>query len=92
MEYERFEKERLECQHLECERLEHVHTVEQQGPMLGAIYHMQDVNSNLSPDEQVTLADLFTKDHNSARVYLALKSDPVQKAWIKRKLAQANSG
>lgn len=52
---------------------------------------MQEVDSDLSPDDQVTLADLFTKDHDSATAYLLLKSDAVRKAWIKRKLAQAAS-
>ena len=53
---------------------------------------MQEVDSNIPPDDQVILADLFNKEHNSAKTYLALKSDPLQKAWIKHKLTQAGSG
>ena len=62
----------------------------QQSPMFRAICHMQEVNSDLLPDDQVTLADLFKKDHDSATAYLLFKTDPVRKAWIKRMLAQAD--
>lgn len=47
--------------------------------------------SDLSPNEQVVtvlvvFADLFNKECSSAEPFLALKSDPVQKASIKCKL------
>jgi len=57
-----------------------------------AIYRMQEVDSDLSLDDQVTLVDLFAKERNSAMTYLALTSDPVRKAWIKLKLTKASSG
>ncbi len=99
LECERLKLERLECERLELERLECEHLEQQKGnrqktedPMLDAIYQMQEVDSDLPPEHQAILADLFNKEHNSAKTYLALKSDPVRKAWIKHKLTQAGSG
>jgi len=53
---------------------------------------MQEMETDLSADQQAILADLFDKEHDSAKVYLALKTDPLRKAWIKRRLTQAGSG
>ena len=94
LECERLKLERLECERLELERLEHGHLEQQKGnrQKTDAIYQMQEVDSDLPPEHQAILADLFNKEHNSAKTYLALKSDPVRKAWIKRKLTQAGSG
>lgn len=85
LEQERQERERLERERLEQER----QAREQQNPIFCAITRMQEVDSDLPPEDQVTLADLFNSDLNSASTYLLLKADPVRKAWIKRKLAQA---
>ena len=73
------ERKQLEREHLEKEHehLEHERAKEQQDPKWDAICHMQVVDSDLSPDNQVTLVDLFNKEHDSARTYLALKSDAV---------------
>lgn len=91
-EREHLDRERLEHEHLEeRKRLEQSVSVHQD-PMLDAIYHMQEVETDLSADEQAILVDLFSKEHDSAKSYLALKSDPVRKAWIKRRLKQADSG
>jgi hypothetical protein len=84
------EKEQLEQKRLEREHQERERPMEQD-PMLRAIILMQDVDSDLSPEDQVTLAELFSKELDSAKTYLALRSDPVRKAWIKRKLAQAET-
>ena len=102
LERERLEREQLERERLERERLEHErlekHLEQQVGnrqtmdPMLDAIYHLQQVDSDLPTDDQAILVDLFNKNHDSAKVYLALESDPLRKAWIKRKLTQAGSG
>lgn len=97
MECEPLGHNHLEREHLECE---HPNPMEQQvmncqkmwDPMLDAIHRMQEVDSDLSPNEQAVLTDLFKKECNTAEIYLALKSDPVWKAWIKRKLTQARSG
>ena len=87
-EHEQLEHECLEKEH---ERLEREHAKQQQDLKWDAICHMQVVDSDLSPDDQVTLMDLFNKEHDSVRTYLALKSDAVRKTWIKCKLAQAES-
>jgi hypothetical protein len=88
---EDLERERLEREHLEREHLERAseHPMGEQDPMLRALIHMQDVDADLSPEDQATLAELFNKDHDSAKTYLALKG-PVQKAWIKLKLAHGS--
>ena len=87
-EREQLERKRLEKEH---ERLERERAKEQQDLKWDAICRMQVVDSDLSPDDQVTLVDLFNQEHDSTRTYLALKSDTVRKTWIKRKLAQAES-
>ena len=85
---------REERKRWEMERSEHNHPRQIQNqpmpmdPMLNAIEHMQELDSDLSPDDQATLADLFNEDTGSAKTYLALKTDPVRKAWIQRKLKQ----
>jgi hypothetical protein len=91
LERERLERERLERERLERERLERAseHPMGEQDPMLRALIHMQDVDADLSPEDQATLAELFNKDHDSAKTYLALKG-PVRKAWIKLKLAHGS--
>ena len=58
--------------------------------MVNAINHMEEVDSDLSPDDQVTLMHVF-KDPSNAMAYLALKSDAVRKVWKKRELAEADS-
>ena len=101
----REERKRQERKHLEeRERLEHERREERErlaqvmlldrekDPMLIAINRVQEMETDLSPDEIAILAELFNKEHNSAKIYLALKADPVRKAWIKRKLAQSGSG
>lgn len=77
-----YDLSRKKC--LENERLER--------ECLDAIHRMQEVDFDLSPDDQATLVELFKKDHNSANTYLVIKSDPVRKAWIKRKLTKAGLG
>jgi hypothetical protein len=59
--------------------------------MLVAINCLQEVEADLLPDEMAILAEIFNKEHNSTKTYLAFKSDPVWKAWIKRRLAQSGS-
>jgi len=89
LEHERREHERRE----ERERLEQVMLLDhEKDPMLIAINRVQEMETDLSPDEIAILAELFNKEHDSAKIYLALKADPVRKAWIKRKLAQSGSG
>jgi hypothetical protein len=90
----REERERLEHERREeRERLEQVMLLDhEKEPMLVAINRVQEMETDLSPDEIAILAELFTKEHDSAKTYLALKSDPVRKAWIKRRLAQSGSG
>ena len=91
---------REERKRLEMERSEHNHPRQIQNqmpdpmpmdPMLNAIDRMQELDSDLSPDDQATLADLFNEDTGSAKTYLALKTDPVRKAWIQRKLKQTRT-
>jgi hypothetical protein len=81
-------KTNLEEWNLKCEEIEHM----EQNPALRATHHMQEVDSDLSPDDQAALVDLFAKKRDIATTYLLLKSDPIRKAWIKHKLAQADSG
>ena len=96
LERNRLEQERLEHEQLEQERLEREHREQvldhQKDPVLGAIDRMQEMETDLSADHQAILADLFNKEHDSTKVYLALKTDPLRKAWIKRRLTQAGSG
>ena len=56
-----------------------------------AIQRMQEVDSDLLPDDQATLADFFTEDVVSAKTYLVLTTEAVRKAWIQRKLRQLHS-
>ena len=65
----------------EIERLE-----QQQHLMMLAIDHMQEVDSDLSPEDQAFLVQLF-QEQNNAKAYVALKSKPVREAWIKLKRA-----
>ena len=81
------EHQRLE----ERQRQEEAILDHEKDPMLVAIDRLQEVEADLSPDEMAILAELFNKEHDSAKTYLALKSDPVRKAWIKRRLAQSGS-
>jgi hypothetical protein len=85
-ERKRLERESLEeRERLERERLEH-----EKDPMLDAICRMEEVDTDLPPDDQAILADLFN-NRDSAKTYLTFKSDPVRKAWINFKVAQARS-
>lgn len=99
---DRLERERLKTERMEkflergrlnLEHMERGHPplsmMAQQEPknsMLDAINRMQEVDSDLSAEDQVTLMDIFA-DPGSAMTYLALKSDEVRKVWIKCKLS-----
>lgn len=74
------------------ERLGHEHLVEPQDLAVNAICHMQEVDSDLPIDDQAALVDLFEKENDSAKTYLALKSDALRRAWIKRKITASGSG
>ena len=63
-----------------------------EGQYLDAIHRMQEVDSDLSPHDQVALVDLFEKEHDTAMTYLLLESDSLRKAWIKDILTKAHSG
>jgi hypothetical protein len=64
----------------------------QRDPWLEAIYRMQQVDSDLPIDDQVTLVNLFMEGRINAEMYLSIESDPVRKEWIKLELAKAGSG
>lgn len=64
----------------------------QQNPMVDAILRLQEVDSDLLVDDQVTIINLFSEDHDCAKTYLDIKSDSARKEWIKRKLTEAGSG
>jgi len=56
-------------------------------PKEKAMNCVQEVDSDLSVDELAGIIELFEQDHDSAKVYLAIKTEGVWKAWIKQKLA-----
>jgi hypothetical protein len=56
-------------------------------PMEVAMERVQEVDSDLTPDELAGLIEVFQKERDSARAYLLIKNEGVRKAWIKRKLA-----
>jgi len=64
----------------------------QRDPWLEAIHRMQEVDSDLPIDDQVTLVNLFMKGLIDAEMYLSIKSDPVRKEWVKLELEKAGSG
>ena len=104
LERERLERERLEREHLERERLERERLEQERlerervgremkmpNPKVDAILRMQELHSDLSPDDQVTLVDLFNNEPGRAETYLALLTDDVRNTWISRRLAEAAS-
>ena len=104
LERERLERERLEREHLERERLERERLEQERlerervgremkmpNPKVDAILCMQELHSDLSPDDQVTLVDLFNNEPGRAETYLALLTDDVRNTWISRRLAEAAS-
>jgi hypothetical protein len=60
---------------------------QEEDPMSIAMEHVQETESDLTPDELAGLIDVFQKERDSARAYLLIKNDSIRKAWIKRKLA-----
>ena len=94
LERERLERERLERERLEQERLERERVgreMKMPNPKVDAILRMQELHSDLSPDDQVTLVDLFNNEPGRAETYLALLTDDVRNTWISRRLAEAAS-